>query len=163
MSPDVDRDYGPALELQIAQWFNTERDIKIGDNKNKVIVLHAFQMLCPGCVMHGLPQAQRVYNLFSGRDVTVIGLHTVFEHHQAMTPLSLESFLYEFKYTFPVGVDAPDPSGGKVPLTMASYGMRGTPSLILIDKRGRIRRHYFGQADDMRVGSEIAFLLAEKG
>lgn len=32
-------------------------------------------MLCPGCVSHGLPQAQRILSTF-GDDVVVLGLHT---------------------------------------------------------------------------------------
>jgi hypothetical protein len=47
-------------------------------------------------------------------------------------------------------------------MTMASYGMQGTPTLILIDRWGRLRKHSFGVEDDMRVGADIAFLLAER-
>ena len=47
--------------------------------------MEAFQMLCPGCVSHGLPQAKRIQHTF-GDAVTVLGLHCVFEHHAAMTP-----------------------------------------------------------------------------
>ena len=44
---------------------------------------------------------------------------------------------------------------------MAAYGMQGTPTLVLIDRQGRLRKQSFGAEDDMRVGSDIAFLLAE--
>lgn len=44
---------------------------------------------------------------------------------------------------------------------MAAYGLRGTPSLVLIDRAGRIRRRAFGAEEDMRVGAEIALLMAE--
>jgi hypothetical protein len=44
---------------------------------------------------------------------------------------------------------------------MAAYGMRGTPSLVLIDRAGMIRRHAFGAEDDMKVGAEIAWLMRE--
>ncbi len=54
--------------------------------------MEAFQMLCPGWVSHGLPQAKRIQQAF-GDDVAVLDLHTVFEHHEAMTPVSLEAFL----------------------------------------------------------------------
>ena len=80
------------------------------------MVIEAFQMLCPGCVSHGLPQAKRIQHAF-GDDVTVLGLHCVFEHHEAMTPVSLEAFLHEYRITFPVGVDAHDP-GVALPVTM---------------------------------------------
>jgi len=124
-------------------------------------VLHAFQMLCPGCVQHGLPQTQRIRAAFEPADVAVIGLHTVFEHHEAMTPVSLRAFLHEYRIAFPVGVDAPGTQSG-VPRTMRAYGLRGTPSLLLIDREGRLRRHSFGAEEDMAVGAAIAALVAER-
>jgi hypothetical protein len=39
--------------------------------------------------------------------------------------------------------------------------MRGTPSLVLIDRTGRVRRHSFGAEDDLKVGAEIGLLMAE--
>jgi hypothetical protein len=39
--------------------------------------------------------------------------------------------------------------------------MRGTPSLVLIDRAGLIRHHTFGAGEDMQVGAEIAMLMAE--
>ncbi len=119
-------------------------------------------MLCPGCVSHGLPQAQRVRRLFAEEQVAVLGLHTVFEHHAAMTEVALEAFLHEYRIDFPVGVDAPS-DAGPIPRTMAAYGMRGTPTLLLIDKQGRLRRQFFGQVEDLVLGAEIAVLLGEAG
>ena len=86
-----------APELQITEWINNEGSITLQGLRGKVVVLEAFQMLCPGCVAHGLPQAQRIYEMFSSDDVAVLGLHTVFEHHAAMTPVSLKAFAYEYK------------------------------------------------------------------
>ncbi len=117
-------------------------------------------MLCPGCVTHGTPQAQRAHALFRDSDLAVIGLHTVFEHHAAMTPVSLEAFIHEYRLTFPIGVDQPA-ENGPIPLTMARYQMRGTPTAILISRDGRIRHHGFGQEDDMALGAIIGALLAE--
>lgn len=76
-----------AHELAVSQWFNTPDPISLTALRGKVIVIEAFQMLCPGCVSHGLPQAQRIHDLFPREDVVVLGLHTVFEHHAAMTPV----------------------------------------------------------------------------
>jgi hypothetical protein len=56
--------------------------------------------------------------------------------------------------------DRPSTSG-PVPLTMANYGMSGTPTLIVIDRKGRIRLKHFGLLADMQVGSVIRGLLAE--
>ena len=149
-----------APELQITEWINNEGSITLQGLRGKVVVLEAFQMLCPGCVAHGLPQAQRIYETFSSDDVAVLGLHTVFEHHAAMTPVSLKAFAFEYKIRFPIVID--EPSSGGMPKTMQAYGMRGTPSLILIDPEGRLRSHFFGAVSDLQIGYQIANLLGER-
>lgn len=154
-----------APEWSVSQWFNAQPGLQLADLRGKVIAVHAFQMLCPACVHHGLPQMQRIATTFDQRDVAVIGLHTVFEHHAAMTPVSLRAFLHENRIGFPVGVDTPcgDHPGDPIPLTMRAYGMQGTPTLLLIDRAGRLRRHSFGAEDDLEVGAAIATLVAEPG
>jgi hypothetical protein len=164
MQPEIDtmieRDAQPAPAWAVQQWFNTAQPLSIEALHGKVIVLEAFQMLCPGCVSHGLPQAQRVHQTFSSSEVAVIGLHSVFEHHAAMTPTALQAFLHEYRIPFPVGVDMPDGQDG-IPRTMRAYAMRGTPTLILIDARGNLRHQHFGSVSDLTLGAEIAQLLLE--
>ena len=141
-------------------WLNTPEPLSLERLRGKVVLLHAFQMLCPGCVAHGLPQAQRVAALFAEAPLAVIGLHTVFEHHAAMGLESLRAFVHEYRISFPVGVDAPA-SDGPIPRTMQAYAMQGTPTLVLIDAQGRLRRQVFGVHDDLLLGAELATLLAE--
>lgn len=148
----------PALITE--QWFNSTEPISLDVFLGKIVVIEAFQMLCPGCVAHGIPQAQRIYEAFSREDVVVLGLHTVFEHHAAMTPVSLEAFLHEYRVAFPVGVDRAD--GLSVPATMKAYAMQGTPTLIAIDSQGNLRQQWFGQPSDLRVGAEIMALIKER-
>lgn len=149
----------PAPSWQVSQWFNAPDGFCLESLRGRVVVLEAFQMLCPGCVSHGLPQAQRVCTAFSGEQVAVVGLHTVFEHHRAMTPTALEAFLHEYRIGFPVGVDVP--GDGPIPRTMQAYAMQGTPTLVLIDANGMLRDQYFGQVSDLVLGARIATLLAE--
>jgi len=151
---------GVAPELDVVQWFNSEEKLTLAGLRGRVVVLHAFQMLCPGCASAGLPQAKKIASVFPRSEVVVIGLHTVFEHHEAMTPVSLAAFIHEYRLGFPIGVDRPG-GDGPLPHTMAAYGMRGTPSLMLIDRAGIIRRHAFGAEDDLKIGAEIALLMAE--
>ncbi len=152
----------PAPAWTTREWFNSGAALQPADLRGKVVVLHAFQMLCPGCVQHALPQAQRIQAAFASRDVVVIGLHTVFEHHAAMTTVSLQAFLHEYRITFPVGVDAPSADAhDPIPVTMQAYGMQGTPTLVLIDRHGDLRRHAFGAEGDLVLGAAIATLVAE--
>ena len=149
-----------APELQVAAWLNTARPLSLAQLRGKVVAIYAFQMLCPGCVSHGIPQAKTIRATFPEQDVAVIGLHSVFEHHDVMTPAALEAFVHEYRIDFPVAIDQPS-TNGAIPLTMEEYQLRGTPTLLLIDRQGRLRVSHFGRADDMKVGASIGQLLAE--
>ncbi|MFN8600321.1 MAG: TlpA family protein disulfide reductase [Candidatus Binatia bacterium] len=151
----------PAPEWQTTAWLNTDTPLDLEQLRGRVVVVHAFQMLCPGCVSHGIPQVLRVAELFARAPLTVVGLHTVFEHHEAMGVEALRAFVHEYRIRFPVGVDAPGPDGDPLPRTMRAYGMQGTPTLVLIDAQGRRRRQVFGVHDDLLLGAEIGTLLAK--
>ena len=151
---------GLAPELEVSRWFNTTAPITLAGLRGRVVAVHTFQMLCPGCITHGLPQATRLRRMFDERDLAVIGLHTVFEHHALMTEQALGVCIHEYRLAFPIGVDQPgidDP----VPRTMQKYALRGTPSLVLIDRSGRLRMSHFGQIEDLQLGAAIGQLLVE--
>ena len=93
-------------------------------------------------------------------DVTVIGMHTTFEHHDAFNAAVLKAFIQEYRLKFPIALDQPNPAG-PIPHTMERYKMRGTPSLVLIDRNGVVRKHAFGAVDDLRIGAEIGALTQE--
>jgi hypothetical protein len=156
-APEFNPEKPPALE--VAQWFNAPAPPSLKALKGKVVVLVAFQMLCPGSLRHALPQAQRLARAFNSDEVAVLGLHMVFENHKDMTPSLLEPFLQDERITIPVAVDAPNGDG--LPKTMEAYGMQGTPTLLLFDRQGRLRRHYLGAVDDVRLGAEIMALVLE--
>ena len=143
---------------RIDAWFNTPAPLSLQALRGRVVVVLAFQMLCPGCVAHALPLAARVHERFAHDRVAMIGLHTVFEHHAAMTPTSLAAFLHEYRIAFPVGVDHAD-GHGPIPATMRAYAMRGTPTWLLFDPEGRLHAHWFGEIDPLRLGAEIGALL----
>lgn len=148
-----------APELAVSQWFNTRTPLTLEGLRGRVIYLHSFQLLCPGCVAESLPQVRRIERLFGQTDLQVIGLHTVFEHHAAMTPVTLEAFIHEYRLTSPIGVDQAD-SQSDIPVTMRRYGLRGTPSSVLIGRDGTILHQAFGVEDDMAVGARIAMALS---
>ncbi len=146
-------------QMHVSEWLNVAAPLGPQDIGGRVVAVEAFQMLCPGCVSHGLPQATRIRETFRAQDVLVIGLHTVFEHHAAMTPVSLRAFLHEYRIRFPVAVD--QPGEGPLPRTMAAWGLEGTPTLVLFDRQGQMRGRYMGAEPDMAVGALIMSLIGE--
>lgn len=148
-----------APELAVSEWFNTAAPLTLASLRGRVVFLHTFQVLCPGCVAAAIPQAQRIERAFAGTDLQVVGLHTVFEHHAAMSPLTLRAFLHEYRVTSPVGVDAADGTSD-IPVTMRRFALRGTPSSVLIGRDGTILQRKFGVEDDIVVGARIAMALS---
>jgi hypothetical protein len=151
-----------APELVVQTWFNTDRPLPLASLSGRVVVLAAFQVLCPKSIACGVPQAQRIFETFEPSDVAVIGLHATFEHHDAFSVAMLKAFIQEYRLKFPIALDQPNPAS-PIPHTMERYKMRGTPSLVLIDRHGLVRKHTFGAVDDLRIGAEIGALTQESG
>ncbi|MEP6548824.1 MAG: TlpA disulfide reductase family protein [Gammaproteobacteria bacterium] len=149
-----------APELLVQTWFNSDRSLLVSGLRGRVVVLVAFQVLCPHSVAGAVPQAQRIFEIFEPKDVAVIGLHATFEHHDAFNVAMLKAFIQEYRLKFPIALDQPNPTS-PIPLTMERYKMRGTPSLVLIDRHGLVRKHAFGAVDDLRIGAEIGALTQE--
>ena len=150
-------------DWMVAEWLNSDRPLTLSDFQGRIVVLEAFQMLCPGCVAHGLPLLRQVQATFDPADVAVLGLHTVFEHHEAQgSRAALAAFLHEYRIHFPVGIDA-QRSGSRLPATMADYEMQGTPTLVLFDRNGRRVQQFFGQISALGVGANIGALLVSNG
>ncbi|MEJ5022970.1 redoxin domain-containing protein [Ochrobactrum vermis] len=148
-----------APPLLTSGWLNTSEPLDVSDFRGRILVIEAFQMLCPGCVSHGIPQAQRVTQTFPNDQVTVVGLHTVFEHHEIQgTREALAAFAHEYRLRFPIGIDR---QNGRFPATMTAYEMEGTPTLVVIDRNGVRRFQKFGHIDDLSLGSIIGTLLRE--
>ena len=148
----------PAPPLQVSEWINAPAALDLAALRGKVVMLHAFQMLCPGCISHGLPQAERTHRIFAEDGVVVIGLHTVFEHHAVTGPDALRAFVHEYGWTFPIGIDRAT-EGSRIPQTMRAYALQGTPSLVLIDRAGQVRLQYMGKVEDIALGALIGRLL----
>lgn len=152
----------PAPEFQTSAWLNSPKPVTLAGLLGKVVLVEAFQMLCPGCVSHGLPQAVRVSQTFDHDEVIVLGLHSVFEHYEAQgSREALSAFLHEYRISFPVGIDAQSEEG-RLPKTMAAYAMQGTPTMLLIDHEGRLRKQTFGQQADLSLGAAIMTLVTER-
>jgi hypothetical protein len=156
-----DRAMADPPEWEVAEWLNAAVPSTLASLRGEVVLACAFQMLCPGCVAHALPLMQGLHEHFGPLGLRAIGLHTVFEHHAAMTPVALCAFLHEYRIGFPVGIDRPDPAGGPMPLTMAAYRMRGTPTFLLYDRGGRLRGTQFGHAEELGMAAAVTRLLME--
>lgn len=146
-------------EFTTSKWLNADKKIALKDFRGKVIVVAVCQIACPGSVKFGLPQAERIRKSFTSAEVAVIGLHMAFEKFDQQTPDKVQAFLNDSGITIPVAYDKPNGEG--LPQTMKDYELQGTPAILVFDRQGRLRRHYLGAVDDLRIGAEIMGMLME--
>jgi len=123
--------------------------IRLGDYAGKIIMLGFWTTECAGCRME-MPLLQKVYDEYKERDVILITVN-VREHRR-----TVEKHIATQRYTFPVALD----TNGRVE---ALYKVDGFPTLILIDKRGAVRKVHVGYAHgfERRLRKELATLSAE--
>ncbi|MCX5463444.1 peroxiredoxin family protein [Alcaligenes parafaecalis] len=150
-----------SYEIYASQWLNTAAPLSLASLRGRVVVVTAFQMLCPGCVINSLPQAKQLDTLFSRDDLRIIGLHSVFEHHDVMGPAALQVFAHEYRLNFPIAIDQASESG-PLPRTMKEWGLGGTPSTIIFDRDGKLALKELGHLDDLRLGAFVGQLIARQ-
>ncbi len=190
--------------------------------KDHIVLVEVFQVNCPGCFMHALPEAISIYNKYKDDGVRVIGIATAFEDYDKNTLNNLkmlaetgevigetQSALYQqlqpgnklpYKIPFPLAMDKLTKTDGKISEdkvmqfihgqipefdsksedyrnqiikqvkdymktkeysaeTFEKFELRGTPSMILVDRKGILRDVSFGQSGN--VEAMIQKLLSE--
>jgi len=211
-----------APNLKLRKWvqgMDTNFD-KEGDN---VKLAEVFQVNCPGCFMHSIPEIINIYNKYKGDGLSVMGMATAFEDYDKNTLENLEMLLttgevvgdtkqaltqygqldngkLPFKIPYPVAMDSLVKEGGEPSMekmnafinqqipnfesqpdeyknqiyarvkeyykskeytaeTFEMYSLQGTPSTILVDRKGILRDVSFGSTANLE--SMVQKLLDE--
>jgi len=211
-----------APNLKLGKWvqgMDTNFD-KEGDN---VKLVEVFQVNCPGCFMHSIPEIINIYNKYKSDGLSVMGMATAFEDYDKNTLENLEMLLttgevvgdtkqaltqygqlndgkLQFKIPYPVAMDSLVKEGGEPSMekmtafinqqipnfesqpedyknqiysrvkeyykskeftaeTFEMYSLQGTPSTILVDRKGILRDVSFGSTANLE--SMVQKLLNE--
>ena len=81
-----------APNLSVSKWVQG-LPTNFDQEKDNVILVEVFQVNCPGCFMHGIPEAIDIYKKYRKDGVTVLGLATAFEDYDKNTLENLEKLL----------------------------------------------------------------------
>jgi len=203
-----------APNLKLGKWvqgMDTNFD-KEGDN---VKLAEVFQVNCPGCFMHSIPEIINIYNKYKDDGLSVMGVATAFEDYDKNTLENLEMLLttgevvgdtkqaltqygqlndgkLQFKIPYPVAMDSLVKEGGEPSMekmtafinqqipnfesqpddyktqiyarvkeyykskeftaeTFEIYSLQGTPSTILVDRKGILRDVSFGSTANLEA------------
>lgn len=177
--------------------------------KDHIVLVEVFQVNCPGCFMHALPEAIEIYNKYKDDGVRVLGIATAFEDFDKNTLDNLKMFAETgevigetknalqmtgqlqpgnkapYKIPFPLAMDNLVKSSGEISQekimefiypqipdfdsqpqeykeqiiqrvkdymkskeysaeTFEKFALRGTPSTIIVDRKGILRDVSFG-------------------
>ena len=197
-----------APEIDVSHWVQG-MPTTIRQEKDRIVLIEVFQVNCPGCFLHGIPEAIDIYHRYGNDGVRVLGLATAFEDYDKNTLENLEALAKNghvigethralvqygrlqngslpYRIPFPLGMDTLTPSEDAVTdqkvldfiksqlpnfdsepsyrkrdlidrvrnymlskkyaaHTFENYALQGTPSTILIDRKGILRDVSFGQ------------------
>jgi hypothetical protein len=82
----------PAPDIQVAKWVQGG-PVNLGTLKGRVALVEVFQVNCPGCFVHALPEAVHLHERYHEQGLTVIGLATAFEDFDKNTLDNLKHFM----------------------------------------------------------------------
>ncbi|HEY1248233.1 MAG TPA: TlpA family protein disulfide reductase [Nitrososphaera sp.] len=67
-----------APNVTVSNWVQG-RPTNIDKEEGNVVLVEVFQVNCPGCFLHGIPEAIDLYKKYGDRGLTVLGVATAFE------------------------------------------------------------------------------------
>ena len=78
-----------APEIQVETWVQGG-PLSISELHGRVVLLEVFQVNCPGCFVHALPEVLHLHQAYHHQGLTVIGLATAFEDFDKNTLHNLQ-------------------------------------------------------------------------
>ena len=79
----------PAPDIQVETWVQGG-PVNFSTLPGRVVLVEVFQVNCPGCFVHALPEVLHLHQSYHGRGLSVIGLATAFEDFDKNTLENLQ-------------------------------------------------------------------------
>lgn len=143
----------PAPELVgITKWLNPKQPLTLKQLRGKVVLIDFWTNQCINCI-HTLPYVTKWYDTYKDQGFVVIGVHSP-ELAYERTIGSIEQAISTYAIHYPVAQDNDF-------TTWKAYDNQYWPAEYLIDKKGIIRRKYFGEGEYEQTEQAIQELLKE--
>lgn len=135
-----------APELQGTAWFNTPEPLSLADVRGKLVLLDFWTYCCINC-LHVLEDLKYLEHKYANRPLAVIGVHSP-KFTNEDDPRSVRQAIARYGITHPVVLDSKR-------RTWDAYGVRGWPTLVLIDPRGYVLGRVSGEGNRARLDAAI--------
>jgi thiol-disulfide isomerase/thioredoxin len=144
----------PAPELVgLNKWLNPDdQPLTIAGLRGKVVLVDFWTFDCINCI-HTLPYVTKWYDKYKDQGFVVLGIHSpefAYEHETN----NVKDAIKRYNIHYPVAQDNDF-------ATWKAYNNQYWPAEYLIDKKGNIRREYFGEGEYDKTEEAIQALLKE--
>lgn len=136
----------------ITAWLNPNKPFTLKGLEGKVVLIHFWTNQCINCI-HTLPYVTKWYDTYKNKGFVVVGVHTP-ELAYERTIESIQKAIQTYGIHYPIVQDNDY-------ATWNTYNNQYWPAEYLIDKKGIIRRSYFGEGEYDKTELAIQTLLKE--
>jgi len=121
------------------------RKVNLADFKGKPVLIDFWATWCPPC-REAIPAIEKLHKTYSSKGLVVLGISL----DQGGWD-DVKSFIAEYGITYPVLKGTEE--------VAAQYKVRTIPTLIIVDKEGKIYKRYLGFGDDQQLERDIKSVL----
>jgi len=140
---------GPALAPEFSLKTLTGEDMSLAKNKGKILLIDFWATWCGPC-RESIPHLVHLHKTYRGQGLAVVGLSM-----DKGDPKTVDHFAKSLDIPYPIAI-APEEIA-------RAYGVNGLPTIVLIDKEGKIREKIVGFNTTIakKIESRVAELISE--
>jgi thiol-disulfide isomerase/thioredoxin len=146
------RDRGEAGELQSTTWLNSTGSVSLASLRGQVVVIDFWRFECPQCIA-SQPYIKSVYERYQGKGLTLLSVHSP-ETNAEFDTQNVKAYVQQNDIKYPVAIDTDH-------TIFRAYTLHAWPTVIVVDKAGRIRYQHIGKGRYNDIEAVIKELLAE--
>ncbi len=145
------RDRGPAPALDGAEGWLNSAPLSLAALRGQAVLLEFWALSCVNCI-RTIPHVRAWRDAYGASGLRVIGVHTP-EFPREAVRANVEVAAARLHVDYPVALDSRR-------AIWDAYGLRAWPTLVLIDRHGRIVLTHEGEGEEQQIGRLIRAALA---
>lgn len=144
---------------QVAPYFSLldlkGKQVSLTDLKGKIVVIDFWATWCAPCIA-SMPAMREVSN----KHPEVVFLFVAIKETGGDVANRIKTYIEKEKFPLNVLIDQPMPNDPKIFKMATAYQLKGLPTKVLIDKKGKLRFSVEGYSSDAELIAELEAMIA---